>query len=252
MAISRHYFITGVSAGIGKALTEALLAQGHKVTGIARRSDRLAEIAQAHHAFHPITCDVSDKEAIHKAVEQAIQHFGPIDVLIPNAGIYWPDKTGVIDVSSFETHMQVNYMASIYCVNACLPAMLASKTGHIALMASVAGYRGLPRSTAYGPTKAALINFGEALRFDLKDTGVKIQIICPGFVETEATSVNDFEMPGLITAEQAAEHIITGLASHDFEIAFPKNFVRKMKWLKFLSNDLYFKLVSQATKNTKR
>mgnify|MGYP000120042477 CR=1 FL=1 len=248
MSVSQHYFITGVSAGIGMALAKTLCAQGHKVTGLARRADRLNEMAQTLPHFNGIVCDVGDKGAVAKAVAQAKVDMGPIDVLIPNAGIYIPDAKGVIDVASFEAHMQVNYMASIYCIAEILPDMLAAKSGHIALMASVAGYRGLPRSTAYGPTKAALINLGEALRFDLHKTGVKVQIICPGFVETEATAVNDFEMPDLISAQQAANEIIKGLQQNQFEIAFPRRFARKMQWLKWLSNDMYFKLVSKATK----
>lgn len=244
----QHYFITGVSAGIGRALVEALVSRGHKVSGVARRADKLKALEENQPLFKGFVCDVGDKAAVQKAVAAAKQHFGPIDVLIPNAGIYIPDEKGVIDVASFEGHMQVNYMASIYCLNECLPDMIAAQKGHVALMASVAGYRGLPRSLAYGPTKAALINLGEALRFDLKDSGVKIQIICPGFVETQATAVNDFAMPDIISPAQAADEILKGLDQRKFEIAFPNRFARKMKWLKLLSNDIYFKLVSQATK----
>ena len=246
--MAQHYFITGVSAGIGKALVEALCAKGHKVSGVARRQDRLSELENAHDGFKGYACDVTDKDAITDVITKAKAHFGAIDVLIPNAGIYIPDEPDKIDVLSFEKHMQVNYLATIYCLAGILPDMKVRNKGHIALMASVAGYRGLPRSLAYGPTKAALINLGEALRFDLAKSDIKIQIICPGFVETEATAVNDFEMPDLITAERAADEILRGLQSSHFEIAFPKGFARKMKWLKFMSNDMYFSLVSKATK----
>lgn len=248
MTQSKHYFITGVSSGIGKALALRLLSQGHKVSGVARRAEKLVEIAETNSGFLPITADVGDKQAVHDAVIKAKEAHGAIDVLVPNAGIYMPDKKAEIDIASFEAHMQVNYMASVYCVAEILPDMLARNSGHIALMASVAGYRGLPRSTAYGPTKAALINLAEALRFDLKDSAVKIQVICPGFVETEATAVNDFAMPDIITASQAADEIMRGLSDDRFEIAFPRRFARKMKWLKLLSNDIYFKIVSAATK----
>ena len=248
MASSKHYFITGVSSGIGKALALRLLSQGHTVSWVARRADRLAEIAENNAHFTPIICDVGDKQAVQNAVLEAKEANGAIDVLIPNAGIYIPDKKAVIDIASFESHMQVNYMASVYCLAEIMPDMLARNSGHIALMASVAGYRGLPRSAAYGPSKAALINLAEALRFDLKDSAVKVQVICPGFVETEATSVNEFAMPDIISAEKAADEIINGLAQETFEIAFPKRFARKMKWLKILSNDIYFKIVSAATK----
>lgn len=247
MSQSQHYFITGVSAGIGKALVEALCQQGHQVSGVARRADKLEALEAHWPQFKGFACDVSEKANIQSVIKTVSQSRGPIDVLIPNAGIYVPDEVAQIDVNSFERHMQINYMASIYCLDAVLPDMLTRGNGHIALMASVAGYRGLPKSLAYGPTKAALINLGESLRFDLADTGVKIQIICPGFVDTEATSVNDFVMPDLITAKQAADEIIKGLAKSQFEIAFPKGFARKMKWLTLLSNDVYYKLVSKAT-----
>ena len=247
--MGQHYFITGVSAGIGQALAEKLTAKGHFVSGVARRKDRLDDLSERLSNFHGIECDVADKAQVADAVGQAVEVFGPITVLIPNAGIYIPDKKGEIDVASFERHMQVNYMASIYCLAEILPSMKATGAGHVALMASVAGYRGLPRSSAYGPTKAALINLGEALRFELEGTGVKVQIICPGFVDTEATSVNDFDMPDIITADEAADNIITGLQQNSFEIAFPKRFARKMKWLKLLSNDIYYAIVSKSTKS---
>lgn len=247
-----HYFITGVSAGIGRSLAIALCQAGHKVSGIARRADKLQALEEAYEGFYAIPCDVSDKQAVSEAVSAAKEKFGPIDVLIPNAGIYIPDEKAEIDIASFESHMAVNYMASIYCLADILPDMKARRSGHVALMASVAGYRGLPRSLAYGPTKAALINLGEALRFDLANTGVKIQIICPGFVETDATAVNDFVMPDIISADKAAEEIIKGLARSDFEIAFPKGFARRMKWLKYLTNDIYYRIVSHATNQQKR
>ncbi|MGC6517113.1 MAG: SDR family NAD(P)-dependent oxidoreductase [Candidatus Puniceispirillaceae bacterium] len=243
-----HYFITGVSAGIGKALVEALTTDGHIVSGVARRKDKLDELAEQCKGFTGHACDVTDKDELRTAIKNAIEANGPVDVLIPNAGIYIPDKKATIDMGSFELHMQVNYMATITCLSEILPQMLARQSGHIALMASVAGYRGLPRSLAYGPTKAALINLAEALRFDLKGSNVKIQVICPGFVETEATSVNDFDMPDIISAKMAAHEIIQGLKSQDFEIAFPKRFASKMKWLKRFPNDIYFKLVSKATR----
>ena len=248
---SAHYFITGVSSGIGKALTEALCQRGHKVSGLARRQSLLDDLENRLTGFTGYAVDVCDHQAIADAAEQAAASYGAIDVLIPNAGIYQPQEAGHIDLSAFQRHMDVNYMAVIACLAAVLPEMQKTNKGHIALMASVAGYRGLPRSIAYGPTKAAIINLAESLRFDLQNTGIKLQVINPGFVETEATAVNDFVMPDIISADKAALEILAGLYSDKFEIAFPKSFARKMKWLKLLSNDIYFKIVSSAT-NTKK
>ena len=249
---AKHYFITGVSSGIGYALAQKLCRDGHKVSGVARRKAQLASLETESANFKGYICDVTDKKALDKAVKEAKAQFGAVDVLIPNAGIYIPQDKSVIDIEAFQKHIDVNYMAVISCLAAILPDMMERNSGHIALMASVAGYRGLPRSSAYGPTKAAIINLGEALRFDLADTKIKLQIICPGFVETEATAVNDFEMPELITAKQAADEICRGLASNQFEIAFPKSFARKMKWLKIMPTDMYFSLVKRMTGNSAR
>ena len=130
--------------------------------------------------------------------------------------------------------------------------MTARKAGHIAFMASVAGYRGLPRSAAYGPTKAAVQNLAESMYFDLAPKGIKIQLINPGFVETEATAVNDFMMPDLISSQKAAKLLLEGLQSDGFEIAFPKRFVRKMKWLRMLPANSYLKLITKFTGHSSR
>ena len=133
-----------------------------------------------------------------------------------------------------------------------MPAMTTRKAGHIAFMASVAGYRGLPRSAAYGPTKAAVQNLAESIYFDLAPKGIKIQLINPGFVETEATAVNDFIMPDLISSQTAAKLLLEGLGSDRFEIAFPKRFVRKMKWLRMLPANSYLKLIAKFTGHSSR
>jgi short-subunit dehydrogenase len=135
----------------------------------------------------------------------------------------------------------VNGLAAI------VPQMLAARGGQIVIISSVAGWRGLPKAAAYGPTKAALISLAESLYFDLTPKNIKIQIMCPGFVDTEATAVNDFEMPDLLSAETAADHIIAGMQSDVFSHAFPKSFTRKLKFLKYLPDRLYFALVKKQT-----
>ena len=116
--------------------------------------------------------------------------------------------------------MAVNYMGVVNALAPVIRSMVARKTGHIAITSSVAGWRGLPKSAAYGPTKAALISLAESLYFDLTPKGIKVQVICPGFVESEATAVNDFDMPHLISASRAATYILDGLGSSDFSIEF--------------------------------
>ena len=244
--ISQHYFITGASSGIGYALSEKLVADGHKLSVLARRTDRLEALAAEHPNLLALSCDVTDEAAIRASVKTAMEHHGPVDVAVLNAGIYQPQDSREMEPDIYARHMDVNYMGVVRSIAALLPDMLARKHGHLALMASVAGYRGLPLAAAYSPTKAAVIALAESMMFDLRDSGVKLQIINPGFVETEATDVNQFEMPDIISAETAADEIIAGLQTDQFEIAFPRSFVRKMRILRLLPNRWYFRLMQKV------
>ena len=242
-----HYFITGASAGIGAALAKKLNADKHHVSAVARRADRLAALEQATDYFCGYQADVRDASAMAAAVDTSFKIYGPIDVAILNAGIYVPQDGCQISPSIYAEHMDVNYMGVVNGLAAIVPQMLAARSGQIVIISSVAGWRGLPKAAAYGPTKAALISLAESLYFDLTPKNIKIQIMCPGFVDTEATAVNDFDMPDLLSAETAADHIIAGMQSDVFSHAFPKSFTRKLKFLKYLPDRLYFALVKKQT-----
>jgi NADP-dependent 3-hydroxy acid dehydrogenase YdfG len=242
-----HYFITGASAGIGAALAKKLNNNKYHVSAVARRADRLAALQQATGYFFGYQADVRDADAIGAAVDASVKTHGPIDVAILNAGIYVPQNGCQISPSIYAKHMDVNYMGVVNCLAAIIPQMLDAGGGHIVIISSVAGWRGLPKAAAYGPTKAALISLAESLYFDLNPKNIKIQIICPGFVDTEATAVNDFEMPDLLSAETAADHIISGMQIDVFSHDFPKSFTRKLKFLRYLPDRLYFALVGKQT-----
>ena len=242
-----HYFITGVSAGIGQALAQKLLDQGHHVSGLARRQARLDDLASQSSHFFGIAGDVTDANGLAQAITDAEAAQGEIDIMILNAGIYTPQDGATPDLNVFRQHMEVNYMGVMHGLAPMIPKMVARGKGHLVIMASVSGWMGLPKAAAYGPTKAALISLAESLWFDLTPKGLKIQVVNPGFVETEATAVNDFEMPGLMRASDAANAMIKGMASNDFEITFPKGFTRMMRMLKFLPYRMYFNLVSKRT-----
>lgn len=242
-----HYFITGASSGLGEAISQDLMADGHYVTGIARRLDRLNALEQANSNFKAIAADVTDSAAMLAASKTAERDFGAIDTAILNAGIYSPVDATNIDPDVFRQHMEINYMGVIHGLAAILPSMLARKSGHIVIIASVAGWMGLPKSAAYGPTKSALISLAESLWFDLTPKGIKVQVVCPGFIQTEATAQNDFEMPGLMTAPDAAAALKAGMAKNQFEVAFPASFSRMMRMLKWLPYSLYFKLIQKRT-----
>jgi len=149
-------------------------------------------------------------------------------------------RADAIDMPDMQRHGEVNYMGALYLLAAVLPALRARGQGHISLVGSVAGYRGLPNSLAYGPTKAALINLAETLYLDLRTQGIGVSLINPGFVDTPLTRQNEFKMPALITPEQAAQEILKGWARGEFEIHFPKRFTRWMKVLQLLPYPAFF------------
>jgi len=242
-----HYLITGSSSGIGAALSKKITAKGYQVSGIARRKCRLAELSKQNKAFKGYSADVGDPEALMTAINEAKANSGPIDVAILNAGIYQPQDGTKIDPAVYEHHMRINYLGVVNALAGLVPDMISAGRGHIAIVSSVAGWRGLPKSAAYGPTKAALISLAESLYFDLVPRGIKLQIICPGFVDSEATAVNDFEMPDLISCDTAAIEIINGMKTNVFSINFPKSFTRKMGLLRFLPDRLFFRLVGKQT-----
>lgn len=242
-----HYLITGTSSGIGAALCTRLTQAGHQVSGIARRKGRLGMSPKTLDLFHGYQSDVADATALRETIDMAISNIGSIDVAILNAGIYQPQDGTRIDPQIYANHMNINYLGVVNALAAIVPDMVQARRGHIAIVSSVAGWRGLPKSAAYGPTKAALISLAESLYFDLTPKGVKLQIICPGFVESEATAINDFEMPDLISADNAADKIIEGMNGTDFSINFPKSFTRKMGLLRFFPDRLFFRLVGKQT-----
>ncbi|MDA9929996.1 SDR family NAD(P)-dependent oxidoreductase [Alphaproteobacteria bacterium] len=255
-----HYFITGASSGIGAALATRLLAEGHHVSAVARREDRLQKLAPdiglagtretKTGNLWTAACDVSDATPLNTAIENAIKAQGPVDVAILNAGIYVPQDGMDIDPAIYAKHMEVNYMGVVNALPALIRCMRSPDSqlgGQIAIVSSVAGWRGLPKAAAYGPTKAALISLAESLRFDLGPRGIDVRVICPGFVETESTAVNDYEMPGMISAQRAADEILAGLKSSKFLIHFPKSFTRKIGWLRWLPDRMFFRLVAAQT-----
>ena len=242
-----HYLITGSSSGIGAALATQLTTSGYEVSGIARRKQRLTALSRKLNSFNGYAADVSDAESLATAIDKAKARSGAIDVAILNAGIYQPQDGTKIDPQIYANHMTINYLGVVNALAGLVPDMVRKGEGHIAIVSSVAGWRGLPKSAAYGPTKAALISLAESLYFDLVPHGLKIQVICPGFVDSEATAVNDFEMPDLISADSAASAIISGMQGHDFSINFPKSFTRKMGLLRVFPDRLFFRLVGKQT-----
>ena len=236
-------WITGASMGIGREMALLLAEKKVHVALSARSKDKLNAMAQNSGRLSAFPLDVTDRAAVGATVGQIEQDVGPIDLAILNAGIWELVELDNFDASIFEQAMRVNYLGVIYALEALLPRMIERGAGHIALIGSVSGYRGMPKAAAYGPTKAALINLAETLKLDGERHGIKISIVNPGYVDTPMTEKNDFEMPFIISAEKAARKIISGLEREKFEIAFPVRLVRPMRLLRRLPNGLFFWIV---------
>jgi len=243
----RTAWLVGASTGIGQATASALHAAGAKVVVSARSAAGLQAFVEAHPGAQARALDVTDAAALRAAADAIVAEHGRLDLVLFCAGVYAPLRATAFDLSTALQHQQVNYCGALYLLEAVLPHLLAQRGGHLSLVSSVAGYRGLPKALAYGPTKAALINLAETLYLDLAPLGIGVSIVNPGFVRTPLTAGNEFHMPALITPEQAAREILAGLARGEFEIHFPKRFTRWLKLLRHLGYGAYFAAVRRST-----
>ena len=240
----RTAWLIGASSGIGAATASALHAAGAKVIVSARQAHLLHEFAATHPGSYALPLDVLDLPALHAAAAEV----GPVDLCVYCAGYYRAMSATNFDLADARRHLEINFNGALHLLDALLPQLLTAGRGHLSLISSVAGYRGLPKALAYGPSKAALTHLAEALYLDLHPRGIGVSVIHPGFVKTPMTAQNDFHMPAEISPEQAAHAILEGWAAGDFEIHFPKRFTRFMKALRQLPDRLYFPLVSKANR----
>ncbi|MEU4396213.1 SDR family NAD(P)-dependent oxidoreductase [Kribbella sp. NPDC023855] len=214
----RRIWVVGASSGIGAALAKELCRRGAAVAISARRADALQEVAGE--LMTAVPCDITDAEQVRQAAGVVAAELGGIDIAVLSAG-YWQQMGDDFDVESFNRHLQVNLTGMANCLGELIPRMKAQRAGMIVGISSVAGYRGLPGSEAYGATKAAQINLLEALRVRLRPDGIDVLTVCPGFVETEMTEQNTFLMPFIVSAEQAGRAIAAGIEQQSARIVFP-------------------------------
>ncbi|MEJ5027915.1 SDR family NAD(P)-dependent oxidoreductase [Comamonas sp. MYb69] len=245
----RSVWIIGASSGIGRATAEALQAQGARVIVSARDLAALQAFAGSRPGCLALALDVSEPGTVAAAAQAVHSALGAApDLVLYCAGHYRPLRATEFNLPEMQKHLAVNYVGVLHVLDAILPMLLQAGQGHIALVGSVAGYRGLPMSLAYGPTKAALNNLAENLYLDLHPQGLGVSIINPGFVETPLTAQNHFKMPALISPAEAAQHILQGWARGQFEMNFPRRFTRWMRLLRCLPDRWYFASVRRITK----
>lgn len=246
----RRVWLIGASSGIGCAVAALLHARGAKVCVSARRQARLDDFVRQHPGSQAVAFDVTNAQAVASAAQQRLAD-GPLDLVCYCAGHYRPMSADALDLHELLQHQRVNVTGTLHVLANVLPALLdaarAGRTPHLSLVASVAGWRGLPQSLAYGPSKAALINLAENLFIDLRPKGVGVSLVNPGFVDTPLTAKNTFTMPALLTPEQAAQAIVRGWERGRFELHFPPRFTSVLKLMRCLPYRWYFAIVHRIT-----
>lgn len=244
----RRVWVVGASTGIGAAIAASLLDRGARVALSARRREPLEELASrnAGNAL-VLPIDVTLPAEVREAFVELKARWGGADVVLLVAGSYRPMRAWEFDANWARALFELNVMGVMNVLSEVLPFCLEACEGHIAIVSSVAGYRGLPKALVYGPTKAALINLAEGLYLDLAPRGIGVSVINPGFVKTPLTDDNDFDMPALITPAEAAAHTLLGLERGEFEIHYPKRFTRWLKLLRLLPYRWYFPIVHRIT-----
>ena len=242
----RRVWLVGASSGIGRATASLLHARGARIIVSARSARTLDEFVAAHPGSQALAFDVADRVALQAAADR-LRAQGALDLVCYLAGHYQPMRATDIDLDQALLHQQVNLTGAWNLLAAVLPGLLAQGHGHVSLVSSVAGFRGLPRSLAYGPTKAALINLAETLFIDLRPRGIGVSVVTPGFVATGLTAGNDFPMPALLTQQQAAAELVSGWERGEFLIHFPRSFTRVLQLLRLLPYRAYFAAIRRIT-----
>ena len=246
-------WITGGSTGIGKALAIKFANEGWNVAVSARRENLLKEISDMNSNISSFPLDVTDNSKCSEVFKSIIDKFGSLDICFFSTGTWDPKKEKDIDLDQIENVFKVNFFGTLNSIKCVEKYFKDKQSGIITIVSSIAGYRGLPNSTGYGPSKSALNNLAESLYFDFKKSNVRVCLVSPGFIKTPMTDKNDFKMPFLKTTEYAANKIYNGLVnSNVFEIHFPKSLTLILKIFSFLPSKIYFGLVGKMTKYQKK
>ena len=246
-------WITGGGTGIGKAVAIKFANQGWKVAISGRRENILKEVEDINPNIKSFPLDVNDKGKCFEIMKNIKEEFGDIDICFFSTGTWDPKKEREIDVEQIEKVFKVNFFGTLNCIKSVEDHFRNRKNGIITIVSSIAGYKGLPNSTGYGPSKAALNNLAESLYFDFGRYGVRVCLVSPGFIKTPMTDKNDFKMPFLKTPEYSADKIYNGLInSNKFEIHFPKSLTLILKFFKIIPDRLYFYLIKKMTKLQKK
>ena len=251
--MKKNIWITGASTGIGKALAIKFAKEGWRVAASARRENLLKELENNNSNIKSFPLDVLDENKTKITFQNIIKEFKELEVCVFSTGIHDPEAEKDFNIETVRKIMDTNFFGTLNSIMSVNKYFREKKSGHISIVSSVAGYRGLPDAAGYCSSKAALISLAETLYFDFKRFNITISLINPGFIKTPMTDENKFNMPMLKTAEYAADKIFKGITKDNvFEIHFPKSFTFLMKILRIMPNWLFFYLMNIAVKVFKR
>jgi NAD(P)-dependent dehydrogenase (short-subunit alcohol dehydrogenase family) len=245
----RVAWITGGGSGIGRAIAVRLVQEGWTVAVTARTLrdlETLAHSAIAQGRVHAYPCDVTDREGVANVVRRVEDEIGPIGLVVLAAGIYLPFGLDDFSAAKIETLFRVNVGGVANAIEAVMPRFRRRDAGRLAVVTSFSQYRGLCRSAGYGATKAALLTMCETLRLQTRGTGITVQTIVPGYFESRMTEKVPFPLPGIITAETAAEQAVAGMQSNDFEILVPHEIVEQVRRARAMSAEEYFDMAART------
>jgi NADP-dependent 3-hydroxy acid dehydrogenase YdfG len=242
----QRVWVVGASSGIGAELARELVRRGAEVAISGRREEELEAVSGG--AMTAVPLDVTDADAVDGAVTAVRESLGGLDTVVHSAGYWKQFDAATWDRADFARHVEVNLLGLNNVLAAVVPELVAQGAGHIVGIASVAGYRGLAGSEAYGATKAAQLNLLEAMRASLSPKGIRVTTVAPGFVRTEMTAVNDFPMPFLIEADEAARSIADGLESGDDNIVFPRRMALAMGAARRLPDSIWNAMAARGAR----
>lgn len=239
----KRYWIVGASAGLGRAVAQELSKTGAELILSARSEDALTALsAELPGRSSVVPIDVADDASVAEAAERA----GELDGMVFLAGLYWPMTAQDFDGNKAATMLDVNLTGAARVLGHVLPPMVARDRGHIVLTGSLSGFRGLPGASGYGASKAGIMSLAETLYADLRNTGVDVQLINPGFIRTRLTDKNEFNMPFIMEPDEAGRLFVDHMQGDEFARNFPRAFGAMFRLSQFLPDWLYYRIAGKG------
>jgi short-subunit dehydrogenase len=235
----KRYWLVGASEGLGAALAEALSRAGAEVILSARNEAGLQAVASG--LPGPSQCqpvDVTDADSVRRAADA----IGPVDGMVYLAAVYWPMPAVRWQAEQATAMADVNFTGALRVLGAVVPDMVARDSGHIVITGSLGGFRGLPGAIGYAASKAGVMSLAESMYYDLRKTGVDVQLVNAGYIRTRLSDKNTIPMPFIMEPEAAADRMLAHMRSPRFSTSFPTVFSWLFRISRFLPQGLYFRL----------